>query len=201
VKTALLLASLLLAACRTTPGPHDAASSYAKAIAENRLDDAYALTAAEQRAHETPEQFKTRYADPRLREERAAAILGSLQRLQAPGAQWTAVNESDGWRVAELPSADEPRKALAAFLDAAQKGDFEAAHRLLAAPWRLRYSPQRLAEDFKAEPQARDRLERARMALSAEPVWTPEGAQFPLGEGREVRLTREPEGFRVAALE
>jgi glutamate dehydrogenase/leucine dehydrogenase len=58
-----------------------------------------------------------------------------------------------------------------------------------------------LKADFALEPQAKDRLVRARAALSAEVVWKGEVAEVPLGGGKAVRLVREGGAFKVAALE
>jgi hypothetical protein len=109
----------------------------------------------------------------------------------------------DGWRLVEGPVVSAtPEAALGDFLSAAEAGDFETAYRLLAGPWRARYTPGLLESDFRQEPAARERLVRAREALALGPAQvSDEVALFPLGAGREVRLVREAQGWRVAALE
>ena len=91
---------------------------------------------------------------------------------------------------------------LAEFIDAAEAGDFRRAYQLLSGEWRARYTPARLEQDFEDEPLARERLERARGALSRGALFVgAEVAEFPIGAGRAVRLVREHGDFRVAALE
>lgn len=99
-------------------------------------------------------------------------------------------------------SADAPREALARFLDAASRGDFEASWRLLSSPLRERYTPARLAEDFAAvRTSAGESLARARAALASEPRLDERSADFPISERKAVRLVRENDGWKVAALE
>jgi len=93
-------------------------------------------------------------------------------------------------------------QVLAEFIAAAEAGDFRRAYQLLSGEWRARYTPGRLEQDFADEPLARERLERARGALSRGARFVDaEVAEFPIGAGRAVRLVREQGDFRVAALE
>jgi hypothetical protein len=91
--------------------------------------------------------------------------------------------------------------ALAAFIEAADAGDFRRAYELLSGDWRARYTPERLKSDFEAEPLAKERLERARVALAQPPVVRGDVAEFPIGAGKAVRLVKENGNFRVATLE
>lgn len=134
--------------------------------------------------------------------------LSSCRTAAGPAQAFDPSREASARCACEQPAADKQpptaRAALAAFLDAAERGDFEVAYRLLAAPWRARYTPERLASDFRAEPLARERLARARGALSS--LTSAQAAEAPLvefslGGGRSVRLAREADGYRVVALE
>jgi protease-4 len=99
------------------------------------------------------------------------------------------------------PGAKGPDEALRAFIQASESGQFELAYRLLAQPWRARYTPDQLKRDFELEPRSRDLLSRARAALAE--GGTPRGdlTEYPIGNGRAVSVVREPEGFKVSALE
>lgn len=102
------------------------------------------------------------------------------------------------------PRADAlgPRGTLEQFLRAAGRGDFEIAYRLLASPLRARYTPARLAADYSAvRGLAHEKL--ARLQARGESSWRigVDQASLPVGEGRSARLVREPEGWRIAALE
>jgi hypothetical protein len=90
---------------------------------------------------------------------------------------------------------------LADFIAAADAGDFRRAYELLAGDWRARYTPERLESDFRAEPLAKERLDRARIALKESPIVHGDVAEFPIGAGMAVRLVKENGSFRVAALE
>lgn len=105
------------------------------------------------------------------------------------------VHSSETWR------GGAPSEVLTRFLDAAESGDFDAAYQMMAGSWRARYTPERLKQDFDREPLARERLARARAALSAPPVARDGGTEFPIGDGKAVRLIREEGAYRVLALE
>jgi hypothetical protein len=127
-----------------------------------------------------------------MRERLAAAWLaGSLLAL------------AGGCRSAPAPVAPSRTAAdiLTEFVEAAEAGDFARAYALLSGPWRARYTPQRLQRDFEQEPLAHERLERARIALTAPPVVRGDSAEFPLGNGKAVRLVKENGEFRLASLE
>jgi hypothetical protein len=96
-------------------------------------------------------------------------------------------------------NADElaQREIARRFVAALDARDFAAAHSLLFKPLRERYSVERLAADFAAEPLAAPRLEKVRAHLDA-PLH--DGA-LEWGPGRFLRLAREGEGWRIASLE
>jgi hypothetical protein len=198
---AALWAGLLLAGCRTPAGPEHALQAYARALEENRLDEAYALTSSDTRERVTPDAFSARYENPQARVARARVVADAAASLKVCGLDVEAVRDGDRWLVRELPSDDGARQALLQFLDASERGDFPAAYRLLSGAWRSRYTPERLAKDFALEPLAKERLARARAALSGPVVLEDGVATFPIGEGRAVRLVREGGLYRVSALE
>jgi hypothetical protein len=202
------------AGCVTARGPEAAARAYAQALEAGRLEEALGHVAP---GSTTAEAFRVRYASPEARAARAAEVRAALDGLRAVGPGVEAVpGEGGAWRLVEpaagagsagsagglAAAAATPERALGAFLDAAGAGDFTAAYALLAGPLRERYTPEALARDFRAEPEAASRLARARAALArpAERASDAE-ARFPLGPQRAVRLVREPDGWRVAALE
>jgi len=106
--------------------------------------------------------------------------------------------------VAEGPASSAETGSAAVlrrFLDAADRGDFEAAYPLLSERWRARYTPERLKQDFALEPRAKDLLARARTALKGSPREVGEVVEYPIGDGSAVRLVREGGAFKIAALE
>jgi hypothetical protein len=184
--------------CAHTPGPSDVAAAYARALEENRLADAHALTSAPPEARPA---FLEHYADASVRQARAKEVRAALPELQARAPALSLVQVKEGWRVVEEKPEDAPRAALKGFLDAVGAGNWNKAWSLLSDPLRARYTPERLREDFKREPLSAERVRRARLALKGDVRVTASGAEFPLGKGRAVRLVREAGEYRVAAIE
>lgn len=198
LSTLSLVAALMASGCAHTLGPREVAASYAQALAENRLADAYALTSA---PPEGQQPFLEHYADASVREARAKEVRAALPELQARAPALTLLPSKEGWRVVEEEPADAPREALKHFLDAVGASDWATAWSLLSDPLRARYTPERLREDFQREPLAAERVRRARLALKGPVRVTASGAEFPIGEERAVRLVREAGEYRVAAIE
>lgn len=197
------LGVLALAGC-ATPGPQAVARQYAQALRDNRLDDAYALTRAT--SGTGPVDASERQAFYRLfsgEAERLAAADRAEQgaaklRAEADGLELRL--ESGRWRVVPV-IPESPRAVLERFITAVDKGDFAGAYSLLSGAWRARYTPQRFEADFRSETGASARLARARAALALPPRVEGSSAEFPLGEGRAVRLRREDGSYRVDSLE
>jgi hypothetical protein len=180
------------------PGPTAVAEAYARALEENRLEEAYALTSG---PPEGQAAFLERYADAAARQARAAEVRAGARQLEARAPSLRLQQGGGGWRVVEVRPSDAPREALSHFLGAVEGGDWTTAWSLLAGPLRARYTPERLREDFQREPLAAERLRRAQVALRGPVQVTATEAIFPLGEERGVRLVLEGGEYRVAALE
>lgn len=191
----LLWPLLLFSACAVAPGPGETLRRYARALEEGRLDEAFAMTAS----GTSKEAFAERYRTVSVRRARAEAVRADEPALvaKAQGRSVHLVLEDGAWRVRE-GSGESPRDVAFAFLAAAERGDFRVAYGLLAARWRARYTPELLEADFRAEPGARERLSRARHALEGT---TAIALEFPIGDGRALRLVAEGTGYRVLSLE
>lgn len=198
LSTLSLVAALTAPGCAHVPGPQEVASSYARALEENRLEDAYALTSAPPDARQS---FLEHYGNASVRLARVEEVRAALPELQARAAALTLLQAKEGWRVVEEAPADAPREAMERFLDAVDASDWATAWSLLSGPLRSRYTPERLREDFKREPLAAERVRRARLALRGPVKVTGAEAEFPVGQERAVRLVREAGEYRVAALE
>jgi hypothetical protein len=196
----ILIAGVCLAACRTV-GPGDVADAYGQALAEHRLEDAYALTSSAYRARTPFAAFAAACADSAACAQRAVAATAFRGHWTARTQTLAVVDEGGQWRVEELTAAVGPTQVLDAFLSAVNRGDFNAAWTLLASPLRARYTPERLKEDFEREPLAKERLERARKASEAAPKLEAGVAAFSVGGGKAVQLVLEEGAYRVAALE
>ncbi|SES85127.1 hypothetical protein SAMN05443639_101429 [Stigmatella erecta] len=191
--------ALAFTGCVTAPrGPERTAEAYAKALEDNRLPQAYALTTG---LPEGEAAFRGRYTDPAARRERAAAVRAGLPLLEGHAPALRLERRESTWRVVETLPTDEVKATLARFLNAAESTDWEKAWSLLSAPLRARYTPDRLREDYQREPLARERLRRARLALKGEVKVQGTEATLPLGAERAVRLVLEGEEYRVAAIE
>ncbi|MBN1203614.1 MAG: hypothetical protein JXB05_01650 [Myxococcaceae bacterium] len=194
----LSLLFVLTTSCATAQGPAAVAEAYAKALEEDRLSDAYALTTG---LPEGEPGFRERYPDSTARRERAAVVRAGLGSLEARAPSLIVVSQEDTWRVVETRPGDEAKAALTRFLNAVEARDWEKAWSLLSAPLRSRYTPDRFREDFQREPLAKERLRRARLALRGNVKVTTADATFALGADRAVRLILEEGEYRVAAIE
>lgn len=194
-----LLAAPACVHVRPTPaGPEAVAREFAAALEKGALEQAFSRSEGISR-----DAFFARYADAGSRTRRAEAV-----RRAASGEHTEAelqLSFRDGWRVQEAPDAVagdlQAQKALLDFLDAAERRDFSTAWTMLSARWRARYTPARLQSDFDAEPQVKERLARARAGLGGPWKVEKDSAALGLGEGRTLKLVREGELWRVAALE
>ncbi len=102
----------------------------------------------------------------------------------------------------QTAEASGAREALLAFLAAADAGRFDECYRELAAPLRARYTPERLAEDFRSSREAaKENVARARAAAASDPEGDGRQVSFAIGPGKAVRLIRENGAWRIAALE
>jgi hypothetical protein len=194
----LLLLLALSAGCATPRGPSAAAEAYARALEEDRLSDAYALTTG---LPEGEQGFRDRYKDATARRERAASVRAVVGELEARAPNLIVERRQDAWRVVETRPSDEAKAALTRFLNAVDARDWEKAWSQLSAPQRSRYTPDRFRDDFQREPLARERVRRARLALRGNVKVTNSDATFPLGADRAVRLVLEEGEYRVAAIE
>jgi hypothetical protein len=194
----LLLLLALTAGCATPKGPSAIAEAYARALEEDRLPDAYALTTG---LPEGEPGFRERYADVAARRERAASVRVAVGELEARAPNLIVQRREDTWRVVETRPGDEAKAVLTRFLNAVEARDWEKAWSLLSAPLRSRYTPDRFREDFQREPLANERVRRARLALRGSVKVTNSDATLALGADRYVRLVQEEGEYRVAAIE
>jgi hypothetical protein len=95
----------------------------------------------------------------------------------------------------------EARAALAAFVDAVERSDFDGAFRLLDAALKRRYSPERLKADFALEPRGVALVSRLKVALARPLQLTGDRASVVVAEGRVALAVRESDGWHVASLD
>ena len=188
-------------ACRTGEAPPGLAERYAQALKEDRLRDAWALTSESFQSEVGYEAFAKRYASKPERERRADEILADRSwRTEQSGL--LAVAHNDQWRLIEPELlAASVRAPLERFVAAVEARDFKAAWGLLSERWRAAYTAESFARDFDADPKAKERLARAKLALTQPVKFVDDGAIFPIGEGRSVVMVREAGEYRVAAIE
>ncbi len=181
------LGVLLATGCASTR-PSPPVSRYLQALESGDLAGAWELTSERYRRETSREQFSSRFADPRTRAAHVAAIRSALG---------TAAPEL----LEQGPAAPAPAEAVRALVSAARAGRFEEAWRWLSAPERARYTPERLASDFRTVPDAEQRLTRALEAVERSGQSTGTETRWPLASGGAVRVVLEDGLPRVAALE
>ena len=184
-----LLATLGFLGCASTR-PASPAEAYAHALETGQLDAAYAFTTPSFQSQVSQEQFRARFSDAAARSARAAAVHGGLAELAA------AAPELFGKDTSEPPEA-----VILHFATAIRAAHFNEGWRCLSATLRKRYSVEGLAQDFRAEPAASARLERAVLAAEGIPVREGDTVRFPLPGGGAVLVVRERDGWKLEALE
>ncbi len=103
---------------------------------------------------------------------------------------------------AKTPEVEaEARAALAAFVDAVERSDFDGAFRLLDATLKRRYSPDRLKADFALEPRGVALVSRLKVALARPLQLTGDRASVVVAEGRVALAVRESDGWHVTSLD
>jgi hypothetical protein len=175
------------AGCASTR-PAPPLSQYLQALESGDVARAWGLTSERYRRETSQEQFSARFADPGARTAHVAAIRSALG-----GAAPELLEES--------PEAPAPAEAVRALVTAARAGRFAEAWRWLSAPERARYSPERLAADFRTVPDAEQRLTRAMEAVERPGLSSGTETRWPLPSGGAVRVVLEDGQPRVAALE
>ena len=93
------------------------------------------------------------------------------------------------------------RAVVEAFIVAVEAGRFDQVWPLLAKPLRERYSVELLARDFEADPLAGARIAELKHKSNAPLLEGKDAASLAWAEGRSLRLVKEPDGWRIAALE
>ena len=183
----LVLLAVLGCATASTPSP---AEAYARALDAGQLEAAYALTTPAFRTQVSEEQFRARFADPAVRAARAAAVREGM------GALARAAPELFG-----SPASERPLEVVLRFAAAVRAGHFDQARSCLGATLRERYTAELLARDYRSVPTAAARLERALVAVEGVPVVDGDAVRFPLSGGGAVVVRREPDGWKLEALE
>jgi hypothetical protein len=180
--------SLAVAAGCASTRPAPPVSGYLQALESGDVTGAWKLTSERYRRGTSEEQFSTRFADPRARAAHVAAIRSALGTV-APEL------------LEQAPAAPAPSEAVRGLVSAARAGRFEEAWRWLSAPERARYTPERLASDLRAVPDAEQRLTRALEAVERPGQSSGTETRWPLPTGGAVRVVLEDGQPRVAALE
>ncbi len=98
-------------------------------------------------------------------------------------------------------AAADVRAALAAFVGAVERSDFDRAFQLLDARLKRRYSPERLKADFALEPRGVALVSRLKLALERPVQRAGDRASLFVAEGRVAQAVLESDGWHVASLD
>src|SRR5206468_918183 len=146
---------LLLACAHVERADPDA---YARALADGRMKDAYALTSETYRAHTSFDAFVAAQTPERRRDQ-----LDALERAHASeeaAAPELFTGEPDAIRL------EAARTVLRSFVQAAEARRFSAVWATLSSELRARYTPERLEREFFEQADAPERVKRARAAAN-----------------------------------
>lgn len=98
-------------------------------------------------------------------------------------------------------AAADVRAALAAFVGAVERSDFDRAFQLLDARLKRRYSPERLKADFALEPRGVALVSRLKLALERPVHRAGDRASLFVADGRVAQAVLESDGWHVASLD
>jgi hypothetical protein len=210
-----LLAALVAAGCAHAPAaPGDALAAFGQALARGDLRAAYAMTSTDLQRRVPFEAFAAGFqgpaADPatlgrRITSE-AARLPPRVELELATGERVPLLYEGGQWRIDgpiyEAWGQGTPRAAIRTFLRALDARRYDVLLRLVPDRVRGALTAERLRkfwEDSDADGHRR-LLANLRAAAAAPLVEAGEEAHAPLTDGGEVRLVREPGGWKIEGL-
>lgn len=198
-----------------TAGPREALAAYAQAIAEGRLEEAYALLSVEAKRELPFDAFARMVAE---NPEEARAMASALTRPAGPpwvtatvstpsGESLLLVLEDGNWRVdgsaIDLYSQSTPEAAIRAFLRAYANGRFDVLIRFVPASQAQGLDAARLEQAWGGEQKAEmDRLTQALTAAlpTARFEHLGDRATMAYGAGGTVELVREDGAWKIEDL-
>lgn len=211
----LVALALLGAGCAHAPrGPGEALAAYGAALARGDLRGAYALTSVELQRRLPFEAFAAGFAGPAAE----PAVLGQRIAAEATrvpprvdvtlqtGEPVPLVFEDGRWRVDgpiyEAWGQETPRAAIRTFVRALEARRYDVVLRLVPDRERGALTPERLRTFWESVDAAAHRrlLVDLRAALASPLVESGDEAHVPLTGGGEVRLAREPGGWKIEDL-
>jgi hypothetical protein len=210
-----LVVALGAAGCAHAPAaPGAALAAFGDALARGDLRAAYAMTSADLQRRVPFEAFAAGFqgpaGDPASLGRRIAAeanrVAPRVEVELAAGERIPLVFQEGQWRVDgpvyEAWGQETPRAALRTFVRALDARRYDVLLRLVPDRVRGGLTPERLRK-FWEESDAdvhRRLLSKVRTATAAPLVEAGDEAHAPLAEGGEVRLVREPGGWKIAGL-
>ncbi|MES1209946.1 MAG: hypothetical protein ABUS79_28755 [Pseudomonadota bacterium] len=195
-------------------GPGDALAAFGAALARGDLRGAYAMTSAELQRRLPFEAFAAGFqgpgADPAALGQRVAAeatrVPPRVEVALQTGEQVPLVFEDGQWRVDgpvyEAWGQETPRAAVRTFVRAIEARRYDVLLRLVPDRERGALTPERLRSFWETVDVAAHRrlLVELRAALASPLVEAGDEAHLPLSGGGEVRLAREPGGWKIEDL-
>ena len=178
----------LACACATPASGPSSTEAYLQALQRGDVDRAWSLTSPRFQASTSLKAYRSRFADPSVREAHVSAV------RQALGEQAPELLDAQ-------PAHPPPAEAVRALARAARAGQFREAWQWLAAPERVRVTPEELGRDFQEVPDVQTRLARALAAVEAPGESSGGETRWTLPSGGAVRVVEENGQPRVAALE
>jgi hypothetical protein len=210
-----LVVALAAGGCAHAPAtPGEALAAFGEALARGDLRAAYGMTSADLQRRVPFEAFSAGFqgpaADPATLGRRIASESGQVApRVQvelAAGERVPLVFEAGQWRVDgpvyEAWGQETPRAAIRTFVRALDARRYDVLLRLVPDRFRGAMTPERL-RSFWEESDAdahRRLLAKVRTAATAPLVESGDEAHAPLTDGGEIRLVREPGGWKIEGL-
>ncbi len=211
----VLMTAVLASACGHAPAaPGTALARFGEALSRGDLRAAYAMTSPDLQQRVPFEAFAAGFqgpaADPASLGRRIAAeanrVAPRVEVELATGERVPLVFEDGQWRVDgpvyEAWGQESPRAALRTFVRALDARRYDVLLRLMPDRVRGGLTAERLRKFWEeSDPDVHRRLlAKVRTAAAAPLVEAGDEAHAPLADGGEVRLVREPGGWKIEGL-
>jgi hypothetical protein len=198
--------AVALAAIGCHPSPESTLDAWQRALRDKKLDRAYALMSNEYRRTHDLATFSKAVADRREAKGPMHVVYEAELSLES-GDKLPLILENNEWRLAKDPldvyPQSTPADALRSFVRAVENKRFEVVLRFVPQRYRASLTVDKIRARWEGEraTELAAQLAEVRHHLGEPFELVGDDALLPLGDRKQVRLTREEDGWKVIQIE
>ena len=202
----LVLPFLALAAIGCHPSPEATLDTWQRALRDKKIDRAYGLMSSEYRRTHDLAAFTKAVADRRQPKGPTRVVYEAELTLES-GDKLPLILENNEWRLAKDPldvyPQTTPTDALRSFLRAVENKRFEVVLRFVPQRYRTSLTVDKIRARWEGEraTELAAQLAEVRRHLAEPFELVGDDAILPLADRKQVRLTREEDGWKVIQIE